>query len=188
MNTNALAKHYDQLTPRERLPLILAASARGDAVERERLARSGPRVGLTVPDHFGLAQAFDELSTLHLLELLNLAALYLRLLAMADADGEDGEQMLDCALLYGFVFNVRLAGWRLFCAEHGFPPELLWAELPGYGTVRRAERTAQAAAFTPEGAAAHAKRRGRADCEPPTAEGVAAGLREALRVRADWWG
>ncbi len=186
MNTNALAKHYDKLAPRERLPLILAASARGDAVERERLARSAPRVGYTLPDHFGLAQAFEELSTLHLLELVELAAQYLRLLALADC--EDGEQMFDCALLYGFVFNVRLAGWRLFCAEHGFPPELLWADLPGYGTVQQAERMAQVAAFTPEGAAAHAKRRGRADFEPPTAEGAAAGLGEALRVRAQWWG
>ena len=37
MNTNGLARLYDRLTPRERLPLIMAASARGDEMERERL-------------------------------------------------------------------------------------------------------------------------------------------------------
>ena len=34
MNTNGLAKLYDRLTPKERLPLILAASARGDEAEQ----------------------------------------------------------------------------------------------------------------------------------------------------------
>ena len=35
MNANGLARKYDLLTPAERFPLILAASARGDAVERQ---------------------------------------------------------------------------------------------------------------------------------------------------------
>jgi hypothetical protein len=45
MNTKGLARHYAILTPWERLPLILAASARGDEQERSRLATSAPRVG-----------------------------------------------------------------------------------------------------------------------------------------------
>ena len=40
MNTNGLAKLYGQLTPKERLPLILAASARGDEAERNRPTKS----------------------------------------------------------------------------------------------------------------------------------------------------
>lgn len=189
MNTNALAKHYDKLTPRERLPLIMAASARGDEEERGRLVRAAPKVAYSLPNYFGLAQAFSELSAFHLMELLNLAALYFRALGFADSDDEKiSERMLDCALLFGFLLKVQLAGWRLFCAEHGFEPEICWMPLPGYETMKTAEKIAQAAAFLPEGAVAYAKKAGRADPTLPTAEGIAAGLRTVLEMRAEWWG
>jgi hypothetical protein len=42
MNFHRLTKLYDQLTPTERLPLIIAARARGDAVEQARLVESAP--------------------------------------------------------------------------------------------------------------------------------------------------
>ncbi len=57
MNTNSLARHDEILTPRERLPLIMAASARGDEAEAQRLAHSAPLVSLRVPDYFGLAKS-----------------------------------------------------------------------------------------------------------------------------------
>jgi hypothetical protein len=56
MNTKVLAKLYDRLTPRERLPLILAASARNDEVEGQRLAQSAPRMALRLPDYHGLGE------------------------------------------------------------------------------------------------------------------------------------
>jgi hypothetical protein len=189
VNSNALAKHYDTLTPRERLPLILAASAREDEVERERLVRSAPKVAYRVTDFFGLALAFNELSMLHLMELLDTSALYLRALGLSDSDNEKvAGRMLDCALLYGYLFNVNLEGWRLFCAEQGFDPEICWSPLPGYGTVKMTERVAKAAAFQPEGAIAYLERSGRKDPTPPTAEGIAARLSAAFKIRADWWG
>jgi len=40
-DTKALARHYDNLTPEERFRLILAAGARGDKVEQDRLVNSG---------------------------------------------------------------------------------------------------------------------------------------------------
>jgi hypothetical protein len=188
VNTNSLAKHYETLTPWERLPLILAASARGDERERCRLAMSAPRMGYRVQDYFGLAQAFLEVSTLHLLELLDLAALYFQAFGLAGgAKGKAGERLLDVALLYGFVFNVTLAGWRLFCAEYSLEPELCWSCLPGYETVQRAEQAAKKAAFTQEGAARYLKRSGREAGQVQTAEDVAASLRECLRARAEWW-
>jgi hypothetical protein len=187
MNTDALAKHYDVLTPAERLPLIHAASARGDSVEQERLKRSAPRVIYTVPDFFGLAEAFDEISTFHLLDLLDTAAAYNQAMWIADSDNETAEWMLDCALMFGYLFQVKLAGWRLFCGEHGFDPERLWGLLPGTDMIRRTERLAAHAAFLPEGAAAYLQRIGRGEA-PPTAEGVAAGLRAALEQRVEWWG
>jgi hypothetical protein len=145
-------------------------------------------VALSVPDHFGLAQAYLEISTLHLMELLDLAALYFQAFGLADgAKGKAGERLLDVALLFGFLFNVKLAGWRLFCAEHSLDPELCWSCLPGYETVQRAERLATKAAFTQEGAARYLKRSGREAAQVKTAEDVAASLRECLRARAERW-
>jgi hypothetical protein len=142
-----------------------------------------------VADHFGLAQAFHELSTRHLMELLDTAALFFHAFGCSHSDDEEfGEKMLDHALMHGYLLKVKLAGWRSFCAEHGLAPELNWAILPGYETVLTAEQMAQTVAFEPEGAAAYLKRCGRDDLSPPTAEGIAAVLRVSFKVRAEWWG
>jgi hypothetical protein len=42
MNTKGLAKHYDSLTPWERLPLILAASSRGGRTTWLKLMEKRP--------------------------------------------------------------------------------------------------------------------------------------------------
>jgi hypothetical protein len=76
VNTKALAKLYDRLTPSERLPLILAARERGDDAEAERLADAAGRITLSMSDHAPYAHAFDELATLVLLELLDDAGAY----------------------------------------------------------------------------------------------------------------
>jgi hypothetical protein len=76
MNTKALAKHYGSLTPWERLPLILAASSRGDAEERSRLGSSAPRSLYRIPDHFGLADGLQRLSHVYVMMQLDRAALY----------------------------------------------------------------------------------------------------------------
>lgn len=52
MNTTKLAKHYESLTPEERLPLIIAACCRGDETERARLANSAPFVTYQARHHF----------------------------------------------------------------------------------------------------------------------------------------
>jgi hypothetical protein len=189
MNTNALTKHYDVLTPVERLPLLHAAAARGDDVERDRLMRSAPRVTYSVPDHFGLAQAFDEISMFHLLDLLDTAAEYHRALWIAESEEDDvAGRMLDVALMNGYVFKVHLQGWRLFCSEHGFDPERYWSLLPGCETIRRTEKLAAHAAFLAEGAAAYVERLGGKGEDLKTAESVAESLRAALKQLTQWWG
>ncbi len=122
MNTNGLVKHYDLLTPRERLPLILAAFARGDEQERARLVKSAPRRRYSVQDHAGLTEAYFTLCITHLLEVTELAAQYLLVLGqVAREEGEDEDGVVEGALLLGYLLKTRLAGWRLFCAEHRFP-------------------------------------------------------------------
>jgi hypothetical protein len=76
MNTKDLAKLYDQLTARERLTSIIAASVRNDVVERTRLKDSAPSIAFTVPHHYALAQALTTAAHYHLLTLLDLAAIF----------------------------------------------------------------------------------------------------------------
>jgi hypothetical protein len=76
MNTNTIAKNYDTLTPEERFRLILAASGRGDDAERDRLARTGRAITLTMQNHYPYAHAFDELAHFTFIELLEDVARY----------------------------------------------------------------------------------------------------------------
>ncbi len=189
MNTRPLAKHYDKLTPRERLPLILAAGARGDEVEQNRLSRSAPRVTYSVPDYFGLAHAFCDVGDLHFMELLDLVGLYFRALGLADAaEDEQGDRALDSALFFGWKIKVLLSGWRAFCRDVGMDSEACWSFLPGYGTLRKAERMAESAAFVPEGVAVYLKRIGLKDPVVPTPEMIATDLHRCFDARAEWWG
>ena len=176
------------MTPEERLPLIHAASARGDEVEIDRLIRSAPRVRYSASHHFPLADAFDTVSLLHLIDLLATATDYLQAYRLADTDDFDrAHEMLECSLMLGFQFKVKLAGWRLFCNEHSFDPDNCWKRLPGYDTVCRTELLAKHAAFTVAEANAFLQRHGR-ERPASTAEDIAAGLGEALNVRLDFWG
>jgi hypothetical protein len=99
MNANAVAKHYACLTPEERFRLILAASGRGDAVERDRLVRAGQWIKLALPNHAPYVHAFDELALLTYLELLKAAACYRDALDRAvsgrDWSGNEAEQTND---------------------------------------------------------------------------------------------
>jgi hypothetical protein len=96
IDTKALARHYDTLTPQERFRLILAAGSRGDKAERDRLVNSGERITLSMPDHAPYAHAFEELAYLVFIELLEEAARYLEAFAHADDShdilGEDEEE------------------------------------------------------------------------------------------------
>jgi hypothetical protein len=91
IDTKALARHYDHLTPEERFRLILAAGCRGDEAERDRLVNSGGRIALSMQDHAPYAHACDELAFLIFIELLEEAARYLEAFAHAD----DASDILD---------------------------------------------------------------------------------------------
>ena len=70
MTINTLVRHYDRLGAEERFRLILAAGARGDETEQDRLCLAAPRIALTYSHHAPWAHAFDELATLVFVELL----------------------------------------------------------------------------------------------------------------------
>jgi hypothetical protein len=74
MTSKSFSKNYGSLTPEERFRLILAASGRGDELERDRLARAGKRIALSMEDHAPYAHAFDDLAMMTFLELLDYSA------------------------------------------------------------------------------------------------------------------
>jgi hypothetical protein len=190
MNTNSLARQYDKLTPEERLPLIMAASTRGDELEGERLSRSAPRVCFTVPDYFGRSLAFREVAELHFMELLHLAGMFLGLLAGETEADKISERFRGATMLCGFLFKTKLAGWRLFCQEESVDPMLLWSVLPGFESLRWAEKWAATKAFQPDAAARFLASEflGDSGRKQVTAESEARELRECLEARAAFWG
>jgi hypothetical protein len=77
VNTKTLANHYSQLTPEELFRLIMAANARGDEAERDRLANAGQRITLSMSAQSPYARAFEEFSFATYIELLEEAANFL---------------------------------------------------------------------------------------------------------------
>jgi hypothetical protein len=212
MNTDALARHYDKLTPLERLPLIVAAAARGDEAERKRLTESAPRKWWRVPDYFSATLSLQHVSDYHLLTLVDLAATYFA--ALADAAEQEPKKDDDSplgaawekAFVLGYHVKTNLAGWRKFCADLNIDPECGWRMLPGFKLVKQAEKMAEpdpetgilGAAFLAQGVARYfASEAGNPKTEvddetlqkfwPPTADDVAAGLRRAWDGLQEKW-
>lgn len=79
----ALAEQYGSLSPEERFRLIVAAAARSDEAEQDRLANSGQPIKLTMSDHVPISLAFDELALVMFIEVLETAAGYFELLRLA---------------------------------------------------------------------------------------------------------
>jgi hypothetical protein len=74
MDANALARNYGRLTPEERWRLIVAADARGDAAEENRLANAAQRLHFSSPDFSPYGKAFFEVALVVFIELLDEAA------------------------------------------------------------------------------------------------------------------
>ena len=196
MNTDCLAKLYDQLTPRERLPLIVAATARGDEADRARLVASAPTSLFRLPDYFGLAEGLRTLALFHVAEMLDLAARCWHASGMLaqedDFKGRAGQaeraRRLGAARLLAYLLVVNADGWRRFCSEMQLDGDGLLKHLPGYETLTRADEVARLMAFTPEEATAWAQRADGESAEVLTGDVVVASMREFLERQVDRWG
>jgi hypothetical protein len=73
VKTGTLTQYYDRLTPEERFRLIVAAGARRDTAEQERLKSAGSRLTLSMRDYAPWSHAFEEVATLAFLEILEAA-------------------------------------------------------------------------------------------------------------------
>jgi hypothetical protein len=76
VTANTVNKLYEWLKPEERFRLILAAGARGDIAERDRLSSTSRLLALRIRDFVPWAQAFSEVSMIIFMGLVEEAAEY----------------------------------------------------------------------------------------------------------------
>jgi hypothetical protein len=196
LKTDALARLYDQLDPSERLPLIIAAEARGDKSEQRRLSKAAPHIYRRLPDYYPLARAFDRAVHYHRVMLLNLAAKFWQLWGMGAAetlladtspsDPSELERFEEICRYYAWRFIVYFDGWEQFCADLHIDPKVGMSFLIGWSTIVRTEEFARPQAFTPE----EAEQFVRAATMPvPGDEPVERGpvaVESARTIAADW--
>jgi hypothetical protein len=197
MNTNALARLYGALDPWERVPLILAASSRGDVQERERLANAAGRQPLLVPDYHGLAEGAWQLARVYVMLQLDRASLYWRidgllnstLLAKLDA-GERQARERDLEQELGVVAHgivVYATAWQQLHEEWRADPEVLLRHLPGLDTLRQVEKEARAVAATAEEVTAWLRERGCAGADLETVESAVRGMKGYMQSYLHFW-
>lgn len=179
MTAATLTKHYAELSGEERFRLILAASGRGDTVEKERLSSAGRKISLVSQDHAPASFAFNSLSFVTYIELLDAASFYREVMTMEEheaelkferewkgqiVEDEDEEEYvpldieglnpekrtLGMTLAAGYILREKARGWVLFCERIGVPPFLLWEGLPGYDRLKRDIEIAETFAFSRE--------------------------------------
>jgi hypothetical protein len=171
----------------------VAALARGDEKEENRLARSAPRTTFSVPDFYGLAQGVQSAATFFMLDLLDLAGLFWRaevMWAESAAFNEEEAPSKWCEAttqMWAYLITAKLDGWRQFCTELKADPELLIRGLPGSRGVKRIEETARGLTFTREEATAWVRGRGDEQAEVIDAGTVAADLWAVVNSWAASW-
>jgi hypothetical protein len=196
MNTKCLAGHYETLTPRERYPLMVAARDRGDAVEAERLEREAPFGTFSVPNYRGMAEGMADISLLHLIELLDMAAKFWQVNALLEsiASGREKVQkamkdgLRKCRGLWGYLYGVETEAWRRFCTELHLDPDGFIRDLPGYPTTKQAEEIVRLFAFTPDEAVQAIRETSPEGTKLYTVESALANFKAALASREKRWG
>jgi hypothetical protein len=133
MNTTNLVRQYDALTPWERLPLIVAAVGRGDEVEETRLASSAPRLNFQIANCWGLVQGLDYLARHYLLEQLDRADIYWRVLNLLDKEPlfrqtrkakQREERLWRGVETLAYRIVVQADAWKLFCRQLQIDPDI----------------------------------------------------------------
>jgi len=206
MTTKTLATHYGALTPEERFRLILAAHARGDDTEAERLVGAAQRWTFSNVDYSPFAHALQEVQMITFMELIDEAARHDEarvrfndVVSLRNGDTEDRANLSACLFqayrIQIFILQTKAAGWNLFCERIGFAPFSTWQHLPGFDRLERAlDGVAQCPALSPA-ELLESLNGTRPDGEPEvtaarliSADKYADEIERTFRVRAQRWG
>jgi hypothetical protein len=159
VQSTSLARNYGVLTCWERLPLLVAAAARGDTVEIGRLTRSAPTDIFRVPDCRALVQGLAHLAHSYLLRQLDRVVLIWQMTSLLDqeplgnskpCEQRNNDRLLRAARATARSFVVFADAWQLFCERLGIDPEVPLRDLPGYAAVQQMHELARSMACTSE--------------------------------------
>jgi hypothetical protein len=188
VNTDKLAKHYPNLSSAERLSLLLAAAARGDDLEHTRLADAEPWVDWRVPHTFGRSLAFLLVCAYHRMEQLELAALFFKASAVADAiRGELSTKCRNAAKLYGYLVKINEEGWLKFCEREQLNAGVCIAVLPGECALALAAEEAELVGLAASELLDYARLHKETPFTPKTAESVADALQAIYKMFVERW-
>ncbi|HEX4608023.1 MAG TPA: hypothetical protein VH092_07450 [Urbifossiella sp.] len=191
MSTKTLAREYKALSATERFGLTTAAAARGDEVEVVRLAAAASRSPVQVTDQFAYGMAFTEVAKDHWANRLHMAALFFRLLHLAEKRGPEQEKARAMARVAAHLLLANADGWGLFCRDAGLDPDGGTGAAEWEETVLQAEAEAKGMGVTDEKAAALAEQgfelAGAGDSGLKTRESVAELLRGRYLERLAHW-
>lgn len=157
-NLKSLTNLYPTLTPEERLSAMIAARAREDKTELDKLASTAPKANTyRVYDFFGLSEAFDWLALWHVMFQLGLIGNLHFLLCYEEAlkpvkvtirnhksEGiEETETDLNAAL--GLTIQRILEGreaWLAICSEYNIDPAAALKSMPYLEFIEYSEMVA----------------------------------------------
>jgi hypothetical protein len=216
MNIHRLNRLYDQLTPRERLPLLMAAHLRSDMAEQQRLNDSAPKQVFRVVDYYCLAKAFGEAVHLHLQYLMDLAGSFWQCWglwmistlahvpdktgkkrrrktgagakkhASAVANGIDESHAFDLMCNVASRFTAHVDGWKQFCADLHLDPEAALRFRIGWELIEQTERAARILVLSAEEAARSPHLEPAAAESDDSSEGGAAPVESVADLARDW--
>jgi hypothetical protein len=134
-----IKRHYDKLSSRERFALMVSAGARGDQAERMLLSDTAPQLVFQFPHTIGLADAFDSLTTFHMIQQLGTASSFWMLIRWAEVDQDEpvyeGHTLGDALELAGRRFLEGLEAYRAVCQEWDVDPETMQGMYGDYDHV-----------------------------------------------------
>ena len=129
MRLTPLAPLYERLGIWERIPLAIAAQARGDDGEYQRLFGSARQRTSVLPEHLLAEQALNVLALIYVSEQLNAAAIYFFAQMKKQSGGDElDDEPLDWQLLadvHAYFFTANAEAWRRFCVELDLVPTAL---------------------------------------------------------------
>lgn len=201
MTAATLARYYDQLTPSERLPLFLAAWARGDTVERRRLAHSDSARLWRVSACWALAEGLDDLVAWYVITQLEIAVDYaalagrLRCYSFGNQSPKRAYlrgQLREALGILAYQAVLGADAWERVCSDLRVDADAVFGEVVGYRRVKRFIRRARKRAPGLKQALRDLRslrRTVRSSAEPalPTTPEVEAGMREIIEAAISRW-
>jgi hypothetical protein len=181
-----LASQYDQLTPRERFSLIVAAGVRGDDSEQDLLKRSGPTQLFRVPSYRGYAEAFSDAACLYLLQQLDTGVQCWKCLALLETAETKSERLWNCVGLFGHLFVARRQAWHRLCEGYGVDGDAILSIFPGFDVVQDLDEMISELAFTPEQATVILRERDES-LRAASHEDIYEAMRQSIEEQAACW-